>query len=81
MKFTSIFFKASAVYIRGLPQIFKQRSKIHKACFNVFYCDDAKIASFATTEALASQRSTVLTVPKYTFKVSSKIDRNEQKYI
>ena len=35
MKFTSIFYKASAVYIRGLPQIHKQTSGKYEVYFNI----------------------------------------------
>ena len=33
MKFISMFLTASAVYIRGLPQIYKQTSEINKVYF------------------------------------------------
>ena len=29
-------FTASAVYVRGLPQIYEQTSEKHQACLNVF---------------------------------------------
>ena len=35
MKFTSIFYKASEVYIRGLPQIYKQTSGKYEVYFNI----------------------------------------------
>ena len=36
MKFTSFFFKASAVYIRGLTQIYKQTSEKNEVYFFFF---------------------------------------------
>ena len=39
MKFTSMFFTASAVYIRVLSQIYKQTSEKHEVYFNVFYSE------------------------------------------
>ena len=33
----------------------QQTSEIYKACFNIFYSDNAKRVLFATTEALALQ--------------------------
>ena len=35
MKFTSIFYKASEVYIRGLPQIHKQTSGKYEVYFDI----------------------------------------------
>ena len=42
MKLASIFFKASADYIRSLLQIYKQTSEKYEACF-VFYSKVAHI--------------------------------------
>ena len=39
MKFTSIFFTASAEYLRGLPQRYEQTSKKYQACLNIFYSE------------------------------------------
>ncbi len=39
MKFTSIFFTASAVYIRGLPQMQRQASEKYEVYFDIFYSE------------------------------------------
>ena len=41
MKFTSIFFTASAVYIRGLPQIYKQTSEKYMKFTSIFFTASA----------------------------------------
>lgn len=39
MKLASIFFTASAQYLRGLPQRWQQISEKYEACFNIFYSE------------------------------------------
>ena len=39
MKFTSIFFTASAEYLRGLPQRYEQMSEKYEVYFNIFYSE------------------------------------------
>ena len=64
MKLASIFFKASAGYIRAKRKL-QQTSEKYEACFNIFQSDNAKIALFATTGALALQRSAACRHSKY----------------
>ena len=47
MKFTSIFFLASAMYIRGLPQIFSPPSEKSEVYFNIFRSECNVYSRFA----------------------------------
>ncbi len=46
MKFTSIFFTASAVYIGVLSQIYKQTSEKYEVYFNIFHSECSVYWSF-----------------------------------
>ena len=41
-------FTASAVYIRGLPQIYEQTSEIRKACFSEFHSECSIYSKFTS---------------------------------
>ena len=55
MKFTSIFFKASAVYLRGLPQRYKQTSEKYEVYFNIFQ-SECSVSSRFTSEIQTNER-------------------------
>ena len=48
MKLASIFIKASAVNIRGLPQIYEQTSEKYEACFNIYQSECSKYSRFTS---------------------------------
>ena len=51
MKFTSIFYKASAVNIRGLPQIQKQTSGKYEVYFDILQSECSKYSRFTANIA------------------------------
>ncbi len=55
MKFTSIFFLASAMYIRGLPQIPSPPSEKYEVYFNIFL-SDCNVYSRFTANFLSAER-------------------------
>ena len=60
MKFTSIFFTASAIYIRGLPQIYAKTSEKYEARFNIFH-SKCNLYSKFTSNIRKNERSTKFT--------------------
>jgi len=78
MKPASIFFTASAIYIRGLPQIYAKTSEKYEVHFNIFHSADAKCASVATKEALASPRSAACSPNNLYSRFTSNIRKNER---
>ena len=55
MKFTSIFFKASAVYFRDLPQKYEQTSEKYEVHFNIFQ-SECSLFSMFTSKILKQAR-------------------------
>ena len=50
MKFTSIFYKASEVYIRGLPQIHKQTSGKYEVYFDILQSECSIYSRFTANK-------------------------------